>query len=95
MVPRLLQNQLVLRKMPTYSFRNKKTGEEFDEIMSISKLDQYKLDNPDLEQLLGANPIGDPVLLGRKKPDDSFRDVLKEIKKNYDSRSIRSTINTW
>ncbi|NDB83828.1 MAG: hypothetical protein EB127_14055 [Alphaproteobacteria bacterium] len=81
--------------MPTYSFRNKQTGEEFDEIMSISKLDQYKTDNPDLEQLLGTPPIGDPIRLGMKKPDDTFRDILKQIKKNSDGKRIRSTINTW
>jgi len=81
--------------MPTYSFRNKETGEEFDEIMSISKLDQYKIDNPQLEQLLGTPPIGDPVRLGMKKPDDTFRDILKQIKKNNDGKRIRSTINTW
>jgi len=81
--------------MPTYSFRNKETGEEFDEIMSISKLDQYKIDNPNLEQLLGTPPLGDPVRLGMKKPDDTFRDILKQIKKNNDSKRIRSNINTW
>jgi len=81
--------------MPTYSFRNIKTGEEFDEIMSIKNLDQYKLDNPDLEQLLSTPPIGDPVRLGLKKPDDTFRDILKQIKKNNDSKRVRSTINTF
>ena len=81
--------------MPTYSFRNIKTGEEFDEIMSIKNLDQYKLDNPDLEQLLGTPPIGDPVRLGLKKPDDTFRDILKQIKKNNDSKRVRSTINPF
>lgn len=91
----MLQNQLELRKMPTYSFRNKETGEEFDEIMSIHKLDQYKADNPHLEQLLGTPPLGDPVRLGMKKPDDTFIDILKQIKKNTDGKRIRSTINTW
>lgn len=81
--------------MPTYSFRNKETGEEFDEIMSIHKLDQYKADNPHLEQLLGTPPLGDPVRLGMKKPDDTFIDILKQIKKNTDGKRIRSTINTW
>ncbi|NDG30608.1 hypothetical protein EB118_11125 [bacterium] len=81
--------------MPTYSFRNILTGEEFDQIMSIKKLDQYKIDNPDFEQLLGTPSIGDPVRLGLKKPDDTFRDILKQIKKNNDSRRVRSTINTF
>lgn len=81
--------------MPTYSFRNILTGEEFDQIMPIKKLDQYKIDNPDFEQLLGTPSIGDPVRLGLKKPDDTFRDILKQIKKNNDSRRVRSTINTF
>lgn len=81
--------------MPTYSFRNTKTGEEFDEIMPIKNLDQYKIDNPDLEQLLGTPPLGDPVRLGLKKPDDTFRDILKQIKKNTQSNRIKSGINTF
>ncbi|NDG30852.1 hypothetical protein EB118_12365 [bacterium] len=81
--------------MPTYSFRNKNTGEEFDEIMLISKLDQYKINNPHLEQLLGTPSLGDPVRLGMKKPDDSFRDLLKQIKKNTQSHRIKSGINTF
>lgn len=40
--------------MPTYSFRNKNTGEEFDVFMSISELEQYLKDNPDVEKLLSA-----------------------------------------
>lgn len=40
--------------MPTYSFRNKNTGEEFDVFMSISELEQYLKDNPDAEKLLSA-----------------------------------------
>jgi len=81
--------------MPTYSFRDKISGEEFDKIMSIYKLDQYKLDNPNLEQLLGTPPIGDPVRLGLKKPDDTFRDILKQIKKNTYSQRIKSSINSF
>ena len=29
--------------MPTYSFRNKDTGEEFDQFMAISELDQFQI----------------------------------------------------
>jgi hypothetical protein len=38
--------------MPTYNFRNKDTGEETEITMSMSELDQYKEDNPHLEQFL-------------------------------------------
>jgi predicted nucleic acid-binding Zn ribbon protein len=40
--------------MPTYSFRDKETGEEFDQFMSISELDKFLEENPNLEKLLSA-----------------------------------------
>lgn len=45
--------------MPTYSFRNKETGEEFDQFMSISELDKFLEENTNLEKLLSA-----PCFLG-------------------------------
>ena len=45
--------------MPTYSFRDKNTGKEFDAFMSISELDKFLEDNPHLEKLLSA-----PCFLG-------------------------------
>lgn len=77
--------------MPTYSFRNKQTEEEFDEFMSMSMLDVYLRENPDVEQVLRAVPVADPTRLGLRKPDSNFRDRLKEIKKAH----RRSTVNTW
>ena len=40
--------------MPTYSFRDKNTGEAFDAFMSISELDKFLEENPHLEKLLSA-----------------------------------------
>lgn len=40
--------------MPTYSFKDRQTGEEFDVFMSVSELDQFLLDHPELEKLLSA-----------------------------------------
>ena len=40
--------------MPTYSFKDKKTGECFDQFMSISELDKYLEEHPDYEKLLSA-----------------------------------------
>lgn len=78
--------------MPTYTFENTQTGEVTEEFMSISKLDEYLAANPHLKTIITqAPPIGDPHLLGRKKPDAGFRDVLKNIK----SKHKRSNINTW
>lgn len=40
--------------MPTYSFRDKNTDEEFDMFMSISELDKFLEENSHLEKLLSA-----------------------------------------
>ena len=77
--------------MPLYSFKNKDTGEVTTEIMSYKLLDQYLEDNPDLQQMLATPGFADPHRMGRIKPDDNFRDLLKETKKAHKG----STINTF
>jgi hypothetical protein len=64
--------------MPTYSFRNKETGEIRDEIMRIAARDQYLLDNPHLEQVITGAPAfaGDHITI---KKDTGFKEVLQRI----------------
>ena len=64
--------------MPTYSFRNKETGEIHDEIMRISAKDQFLLDNPQLEQVITGAPAfaGDHITI---KKDTGFKEVLQRI----------------
>lgn len=78
--------------MPTYSFRNKETNEVFDKFMKMSERDQFLLDNPNLESVIGAPMTVTSVDM---KPDNGFRDVLKEIRSKHDQRFTRSTINTF
>ena len=77
--------------MPTYSFRNNETQEIFDQFFtSSSKKDEFLVENPHLQQIHTSGlPIGDPFRLGRRKPDDAFRDKLKDLKRSH----LRSTIN--
>lgn len=78
--------------MPTYLFRNKETGEEFEEFMlKISELEPYLEANPHLEQLVHGCP-GLGYNIHTKKPDDGFRDVLRAIKKRSGKRN---SINTF
>lgn len=65
--------------MPTYTFLNTDTQEEFDIFLSMSKLDEYKKENPKLESVIGAPAIGDPVRLGVRTIDNGFREVLSKI----------------
>ena len=65
--------------MPTYTYRNINTGEVFDKMMKIADKEQFLLDNPDLESIIGAPAMGDSVRLGIRRPDNGFREVLSKI----------------
>ena len=74
--------------MPTYTFRDNNTGEEFDEAMMISELDSYMNNNPHVSQVIGA-----PKLLHERgtnlKVDDGFREVTSKIKDTYKINAIK------
>lgn len=66
--------------MPTYSFRNKETGELSEHVMKMSELDAFKESHPELERYMNDIPgLVDPVRLGRVKIDNGFREVLHRI----------------
>lgn len=66
--------------MPTYTFKNTDTGEEFERFMSISAREDYLKENPNLETLIaGAPALIDPVRLGIRKTDGGFKEVLQKI----------------
>lgn len=78
--------------MANYTFINTKTNREEDLSMPISELDNFKAQNPHMQQIIKTAPaIADPTRLGVKKPDANFRDVLKKVKKAHRG----STVNTW
>ena len=68
--------------MPTYNFRNKKTGEEFEIVLRMSELDQYKEDNPHLLQYLTGSPgrVSGSSNMSSKVPQ-WHKDNMKEMKK--------------
>jgi len=70
-----------MKKLPTYTIRNKKTGKEHDEFMSISEMETYIKDHPEEEVMCGAPRIG--YTFNRLKPDQGFKDRLREIKKAH------------
>ena len=81
--------------MPTYNFRNTETGEETEIMMKMSELDEFKANNPNLEQFLTKAPsIGDPHRMGIVKTPDSFNSLLKHIKKGNSKGITDSTIKT-
>jgi predicted nucleic acid-binding Zn ribbon protein len=65
--------------MPTYTFRDKNTGETFDKIMKIAELDSFRDQNPHLESVIHAPAFtGDHVTASRKY-DTGFKEVLQRI----------------
>jgi len=81
---------------PSYTFLNTDTGETFTEIMSISEREEYLKANPHInQQIVSAPSLADPIRLGLRKPDDGFRDRLKEIKKAHSRGLTKSSVNTF
>lgn len=81
--------------MPSYTLLNKDTGEYIDVVMSINEKEEYLKTNTNMTQVIVKAPsIGDSIRLGLRKPDDAFRDRLKEIKKAHSKGITKSTINT-
>ena len=78
--------------MPTYSVMDTTTEEVFDVSMKFTEFEQYLADNSHLKQVFIKFPaLGDPIRLGTRKPDNGFRDVLKNVKHHHKKDSI----NTW
>lgn len=65
--------------MPTYDFRNKDTGEVFEKFMKIADRDQYLLDNPHLEYIIGTPTVVDSVRAGVTKPSNGWKEVLQKV----------------
>jgi hypothetical protein len=66
--------------MPTYVFRNKETGEQFEKIMKISELDTFRQENPQLETVIQSVAFGDPTkMTSSRKFDTGFKEVLQRI----------------
>ena len=82
--------------MPSYTFKDLNTGEVFTTIMSMNEREEYVKSNPHMQQVIHSAPaLGDPIRLGLKKPDNGFRDRLKEIKKTHSRGLTKATINTF
>lgn len=76
--------------MPTYTFINKDTNEEFTTVMSISEREEFLEKNPNITQRLATPAFADPVRMGVRKIDKGFNDVLIKAKSAHKG----STINT-
>lgn len=75
--------------MPTYSFRDENTLEEFEKVMSNSDRELFLAENPHIKQIFKKFPgLVDPVRVGVRRPDDNFRDVLKKAKSAHKYNTV-------
>ena len=65
--------------MPNYTFENKETGEIHEETMRIAELDDFKRDNPHLQQIITKAPSVVSSVGGVSKsirPSDGMKEVF-------------------
>ena len=72
--------------MPTYEFYNTKTEEVEDHFMSYTKLDEFKKDNPHLQQRVSAPNIVGSVSV--KNKEGGFGEVLDKVAEGHPSSSL-------
>ena len=79
--------------MPNYDFYNSKTDEVEEHFMSFTKLDEFKEQNPHLQQRI----LGAPMTVGgvgdRVKTDDGFKEVLSNVGKAYPGSTVDKRYN--
>ena len=81
--------------MPLFTFKNLETGEVVELLLSQQEREDYLRDNPNMVHMLQPIRTADPTRLMGKKPDESFRDVLRTIKKKHTTYTTDTTINTF
>jgi len=73
--------------MPTYSFIDTDTGEEFDALMKISEREEYLKNNPNIQPLLTAAAIVGGVSIKDKVPA-GFKEVLAKVAENHKGSAV-------
>jgi hypothetical protein len=77
--------------MPTYHFRNKTTGADFAQFMSIAEKESYLETNTHMEQIITA-----PTIIGghgdRVRTDDGFKSVLSKVAEAHPNSNLADKI---
>jgi len=77
------------KKMPTYSFRNTDTGEEFEKFLSMSGRETFLELNPNVTQIYVKAPITIHERGTNIKVDNGFREVMSKVKEKYTINNIK------
>ena len=73
--------------MPTYTFKNIKSGRTYDERMTIAEREKYLANNKNVEHVV-VSPLIVSGVAGARKTDDSFKDVLRNMQKKHQKGNI-------
>jgi len=65
--------------MPNYTFYNKRTKKEFDDMMSIAEMEEYLNKNKHIKQVIKGINIVASVGNRTMKTDSGFKEVLSKI----------------
>lgn len=74
--------------MPFYDFINEETGEVQQVMLSISKLDTFKEDNPHLKQLITGAPSLISGTNHMKKMDNGWKENLARIAEAHPNSAL-------
>lgn len=93
----IMQPKRLNNSMPIYTFYNSTTDQYTEDTMSYNDMKSLLKQNPNITHVLQPPKFADPSRMDatRGKPDDGFRDRLKEISKAHSGGLTKSTINTW
>jgi hypothetical protein len=75
--------------MPTYSFFNSETGEEFESFMKISERDEYLKSNPHIQPVVTAPAIVSGVSTSmQNRVPDGFKEVLSKVSEAHPGSAL-------
>ena len=74
--------------MPLYTFLNKKTGKEYDEMMTIAEMEEYLSKNTHIQQVLKGLNIVRGVSGITQKTDSGWKENLSRIAEAHPKSSL-------
>jgi hypothetical protein len=75
--------------LPTYSFIDTDTGEEFETLMKISEREEYLKENPQIQPKVTAPSIVSSVAgMGSHRVPDGFKEVLSKVAEKHPNSAV-------
>ena len=74
--------------MPIYTFYNKKTKKQFDDMMTIAEMEKYLKKNKHIEQKLTTINISSGVMGVNMKNDGGWKDNLSRIAEAHPTSAL-------